>query len=164
MNLFKVWSQPPSIARIHLGTNCATWRITRATLTGRETARSLAASTTSMLTSTRHASRKETFSLGFCQRWGEGGKIYVWLNYVNFIFDAITNGKLLKFTFSRYPGYPEETITYCQSYVFPNFKFEETTVTKFNMLCNNTDFAHSVSLLKEIKSISLSNPGQLKNS
>ena len=33
----------------------------------------------------------------------------------------------------------------CQTYVYPNFEFEETTVTKFNLLCDNTDFVKSVS-------------------
>jgi len=32
----------------------------------------------------------------------------------------------------------------CQTYVYPNFEFEETTVTKFNLLCDNTDFVKSV--------------------
>jgi len=37
-----------------------------------------------------------------------------------------------------------DEIEHCQSYVYPNFEFEETTVTKFNLVCANTDFVQSV--------------------
>ena len=48
---------------------------------------------------------------------------------------------MLSFAFARVGEKTEP----CKSFVFPNFEFEETTVTKFNLLCENTDFVKSVS-------------------
>ena len=152
---FQVSSQPRTIAR----SRGATLRTTRATSSGTETARSLAATSKPSLSTPQ-------MTLACSKEWGQNwNSLGFAVNGVGWWEQNLCMAECCEFQFSYRPNLwnshlwvlsfsrLNDEIENCQSYDYPNFEFEETTVTKFGLVCDNTDFVQSVSAAKELKSL-----------